>query len=70
MRRQPRLRDLATMLKRCLAALAGVLLSLPASALDRVTLGLNWLADPEAGGFYQAQADGTYARIMGNYGLK
>jgi len=53
------------MLKRCLAALAGVLLSLPASALDRVTLGLNWLADPEAGGFYQAQADGTYAR----YGL-
>jgi NitT/TauT family transport system substrate-binding protein len=47
------------------AALGCVLLSSPACALDKVTLGLNWLADPEAGGFYQAQADGTYAR----YGL-
>jgi NitT/TauT family transport system substrate-binding protein len=25
----------------------------PASALDKVTVGTNWLADPEAGGFYQ-----------------
>jgi NitT/TauT family transport system substrate-binding protein len=40
-------------------------LSAPASGLDKVTLGLNWLPDPEAGGFYQAQADGTYAK----YGL-
>ncbi len=53
------------MFKRCFATLAAVLFCLPAAALDRVTLGLNWLADPEAGGFYQAQADGTYAR----YGL-
>jgi NitT/TauT family transport system substrate-binding protein len=38
---------------------------MPASALDKVTFGINWLADPEAGGFYQAVVDGTYAR----YGL-
>ena len=37
----------------------------PASALDKVRFGTNWLADPEAGGFYQAVADGTYAK----YGL-
>jgi NitT/TauT family transport system substrate-binding protein len=37
----------------------------PASALDRVTIGANWLAEAEHGGFYQAIADGTYAR----YGL-
>jgi NitT/TauT family transport system substrate-binding protein len=37
----------------------------PASALDKVTLGINWLPDPEAGGFYQALADGTYEK----YGL-
>lgn len=37
----------------------------PASALDKVRFGTNWLADPEAGGFYQAAADGTYAK----YGL-
>jgi NitT/TauT family transport system substrate-binding protein len=37
----------------------------PALALDKVTFGTNWLADPEAGGFYQAVVDGTYAR----YGL-
>jgi NitT/TauT family transport system substrate-binding protein len=37
----------------------------PACALDRVTIGANWLAEAEHGGFYQAIADGTYAR----YGL-
>ena len=36
-----------------------------AFALDKVKFGTNWLADPEAGGFYQAVADGTYAK----YGL-
>jgi NitT/TauT family transport system substrate-binding protein len=36
-----------------------------ALALDQVTLGTNWLAEPEHGGFYQALADGTYRR----YGL-
>ena len=34
-------------------------------ALDKVTFGTNWLADPEAGGYYQAVVDGTYAK----YGL-
>jgi NitT/TauT family transport system substrate-binding protein len=49
-----------------LAALAGILgLSSPASALDKVKFGTNWLADPEAGGFYQALVDGTYEK----YGL-
>src|SRR5579863_10324607 len=46
-----------------LAAWVG--LSQPALALDKVRFGTNWLADPEAGGFYQAAADGTYEK----YGL-
>jgi NitT/TauT family transport system substrate-binding protein len=37
-----------------------------AHALDKVTFGTNWLADPEAGGYYQAVVDGTYAK----YGLE
>src|SRR5436305_9571639 len=37
----------------------------PALALDKVTFGTNWLADPEAGGYYQALVDGTYQK----YGL-
>src|SRR5271165_7452705 len=49
-----------------LAALAGLVLAGPAFALDKVKFGTNWLADPEAGGFFQAAADGTYAR----YGLE
>jgi NitT/TauT family transport system substrate-binding protein len=49
-----------------LAALAGILaLAEPASALDKVRFGTNWLADPAAGGFFQAAADGTYEK----YGL-
>ncbi len=49
-----------------LAALAGIVgLAEPASALDKVKFGTNWLADPEAGGYFQAAADGTYAK----YGL-
>ncbi len=46
-----------------LAAVVGLPTS--ALALDKVKFGTNWLADPEAGGFYQAVADGTYAK----YGL-
>ena len=38
----------------------------PALAADKVRFGTNWLAQPEHGGFYQAVADGTYAR----YGLE
>ena len=37
----------------------------PAQAADKVTFGTNWLAEAEHGGFYQALADGTYAK----YGL-
>ncbi len=54
------------MWKSFIAALAGLLgLASPALALDRVRFGTNWLADPAAGGFYQALADGTYEK----YGL-
>ncbi len=49
-----------------LAAVAAILgLAQPAFALDQVKFATNWLADPEAGGFYEALVDGTYAR----YGL-
>ncbi|PYE44106.1 NitT/TauT family transport system substrate-binding protein [Rhizobium sp. PP-F2F-G20b] len=37
----------------------------PALAADKVTFGTNWLAQAEHGGYYQAIADGTYAK----YGL-
>jgi NitT/TauT family transport system substrate-binding protein len=48
------------------AAVVGLALSAgPALALGKVTFSLNWLADPEAGGYYQALVDGTYAK----YGL-
>jgi NitT/TauT family transport system substrate-binding protein len=49
-----------------LVAFAGIVgLSSPVFALDKVKFGTNWLADPEAGGFYQALVDGTYEK----YGL-
>jgi NitT/TauT family transport system substrate-binding protein len=49
-----------------LTAFAGLFgLASPSLALDKVKFGTNWLADPEAGGFYQSVADGTYAK----YGL-
>ena len=38
---------------------------LPAAAQDKVSFGTNWLAEGEHGGYYQAVADGTYAK----YGL-
>jgi hypothetical protein len=37
----------------------------PADGLDKVTFATNWVAEAEHGGFYQALADGTYAK----YGL-
>jgi NitT/TauT family transport system substrate-binding protein len=37
-----------------------------ALALDEITFGTNWVAEPEHGGFYQAVVDGTYEK----YGLK
>ena len=36
-----------------------------AQTLDKVSFGTNWVAEAEHGGFYQAVADGTYAK----YGL-
>ncbi len=40
-------------------------LVLPATAANKVRFGTNWVAEAEHGGFYQALADGTYAK----YGL-
>ncbi len=61
----PKLRLFAAL--RLLAALAfaasGLWASLvPARAADRVTFGIDWLAEAEYGGYYQAVAEGIYAR--------
>lgn len=48
-----------------LVAAALLAMSGPAAALDRVSFATNWRAEAEHGGFYQALADGTYAK----YGL-
>jgi NitT/TauT family transport system substrate-binding protein len=51
----------------CAAVLAAAIFAaLPAQAQDKVTYGTNWVAQAEHGGFYQAVADGTYAK----YGLE
>ncbi len=47
------------------AVLAAAAAALPASAQDKVSFGTNWVAQAEHGGYYQAVADGTYAK----YGL-
>ena len=47
------------------ALLAIALIAAPAWAADQVAFATNWKAEAEHGGFYQALADGTYAR----YGL-
>jgi NitT/TauT family transport system substrate-binding protein len=47
------------------AALAAALTAGPALSQDKVTFLTNWLAQAEHGGYYQAVADGTYAK----YGL-
>src|SRR5262245_23218040 len=47
------------------AALVAGAAALPAAAQDKVTYLTNWLAQGEHGGWYQAVADGTYAK----YGL-
>jgi NitT/TauT family transport system substrate-binding protein len=55
-------------MKRFAAILLGLavgLLSAQAQPLDKVRFGTNWVAEAEHGGFYQALADGTYAK----YGL-
>jgi NitT/TauT family transport system substrate-binding protein len=57
--------SLRTLIVSCLVAAAPLALATGASAQDKVTYGTNWLAQAEHGGFYQAVADGTYAK----YGL-
>ncbi|NNU64015.1 ABC transporter substrate-binding protein [Rhizobium sp. WYCCWR 11152] len=49
----------------CLGLASMLAAASPALALDKVSYGTNWLAQAEHGGFYQAVADGTYAK----YGL-
>ena len=55
-----------TKLRRALAALALAGLAASTAAADRVVFATNWKAQAAHGGFYQALADGTYAR----YGLE
>ena len=43
-----------------LASGGALTLASPAAALDKVTVGTNWVAEAEHGGYYQAIADGTY----------
>jgi NitT/TauT family transport system substrate-binding protein len=50
---------------RLIIFLIALLIAAPAYALDKVRFATNWRAQAEHGGFYQAVADGTYAR----YGL-
>src|SRR5882762_873941 len=53
---------IATLTRRVLIACA--LLAAPAHAqqADKISFGTNWVAEAEHGGFYQAVADGTYAK--------
>ena len=54
-----------TRLATVLLSFAVALASAQAQPLDKVRFGTNWVAEAEHGGFYQALADGTYAK----YGL-
>ena len=49
-----------------LLANASIAIPVEAQPLDKVRFGTNWVAEAEHGGFYQAVADGTYAK----YGLE
>lgn len=56
------------MFRRTIAGLtisAAIIAAVGAHAADKVTFGTNWLAEAEHGGYYQAVADGTFAK----YGL-
>jgi NitT/TauT family transport system substrate-binding protein len=44
------------------AAAVAICAATPALAQDKVRFGTNWLAQAEHGGYYQAVADGTYAK--------
>ncbi len=56
----------ATAALAALATMAAVFGAGSAGAADKVTFATNWKAEAEHGGFYQAVADGTYAK----YGLE
>lgn len=45
-----------------LGAVAALALATQAGAQEKVSFGTNWVAQAEHGGFYQAVADGTYAK--------
>ena len=47
---------------RCLVVLALLLAALPARAADKIVFGLDWKAEAEYGGYYQALATGIYTR--------
>jgi NitT/TauT family transport system substrate-binding protein len=57
------------LLRALTAVLAALIMASPfasaQTALDKVSFGTNWVAEAEHGGFFQAAADGTYAK----YGL-
>src|SRR5947207_10676498 len=52
-------------LRALMACAIAAIAAAPAIAADKVTFATNWKAEAEHGGFYQAVADGTYAK----YGL-
>ena len=45
-----------------MVTVAGLLMSQPAAANDKVSIIMSWVAEAEHGGFYQALATGIYAR--------
>jgi NitT/TauT family transport system substrate-binding protein len=57
---------IATLIRRALIACAFLAAPAHAQQADKISFGTNWVAEAEHGGFYQAVADGTYAK----YGLE
>lgn len=49
-------------LSRLIPCLAALVLSLPAQGADKVVFGIDWVAEAEYGGYYQALATGIYAK--------
>jgi NitT/TauT family transport system substrate-binding protein len=59
-------RDIRTSSVAIIVTVLAVLLARPAGALDQVSLGTDWKAEAEHGGYYQAIATGIYAK----YGIE
>ena len=59
-------RDIRTSSVAIIVGVLAVLLARPARALDQVSLGTDWKAEAEHGGYYQAIATGIYAK----YGIE